>query len=66
MSGVYAFFNGESRQVATIDDVLYGSQAVQRDVGSDLMSIIRDVATDQIADMDDLDGVTKIIIYVKS
>jgi len=51
--------------MATVDDILYGSHAVQQEVGSDLFGLIRDVVAEKISDLDDESEYTKVILFIK-
>lgn len=64
-TGVFALVNGDRRQMATVDDILYGSHAVQQEVGSDLFGLIRDVVAEKISDLDDESEYTKVILFIK-
>jgi hypothetical protein len=48
-SGIYLIYGNEKRFIATMDELVFGSQSDLADVSHDLINSIRDVATDLIA-----------------
>jgi hypothetical protein len=64
-TGVFVLIDGDRRQLATIDDMLYGSHAVQREVGLDLFNLIRDVVSDKASSLEDESEYAKVVLFIK-
>ena len=51
--GIYILWDHEKRFLASIDEIIYGDEESQHDLGHDIVNMIRDVAVDLLADDDD-------------
>jgi hypothetical protein len=61
--GVYVISDTEKRQLTTLDDLVYGSEADQKEVAHDLLNFVRDIAVELIANDDDV-AIGKITLYI--
>ncbi len=63
-SGIYLIDGHERRQIATIDDMIYGDEVVQQEIALDLLSLLRDATVDMISDDNDDGDIRKIAIVI--
>jgi hypothetical protein len=62
-SGIYVKSENEKRFLATLDEVVYGSEETRQEIASDLINFVRDEAVN-IIDRDEYEEVSKVVLFI--